>query len=209
LVNNINGGNINLYTQFKNYWSLATGLNLQGQRISNSMLRGGPSMKIPGSINNYISIRTDNRKKLSFNFMMSNNRGRYKSSVSNTYSLQATYKPLKTLSISLRPNYNINRRDMQYVTKQYFNDEERYIFAGIDQKVLGMSLRLNLSLTPNLTIQYWGQPFIAAGKYSDFKRITNNLADDYTDRFHTFSGDEITYYSDDDYYAIDEDLDSA
>jgi hypothetical protein len=97
---------------------------------------------------------------------------------------------------------------MQYVTEQYFNDEERYIFAGINQKVLGMSLRLNLSLTPNLTIQYWGQPFIAAGKYSDFNRITNNLADDYTDRFHTFSGDEITYYKDYDYYAIDEDLDS-
>ncbi len=208
LVNNMNGGNINLRTQFKNYWSVSTGFNLQGQRITNSLLRGGPSMKMPGSINNYISIRTDNRKKLSFNFMMSNNWGRYNSSVSNRYSFQATYKPLETLSISLRPNYNINRRDMQYVTEQYFNDEERYIFAGINQKVLGMSLRLNLSLTPNLTIQYWGQPFIAACKYSDFKRITNNLTDDYTDRFHTFSGDEITYYKDYDYYAIDEDLDS-
>ena len=141
--------------------------------------------------------------------MMSNNWGRYNSSESNTYSFQATYKPLETLSISLRPNLNINRTDMQYVATQHFNDEERYIFAGINQKVLGMSLRLNFSLTPNLTIQYWGQPFIAAGKYSDFKRITNNLADDYTDRFHTFTDDEITYYSNDDYYAIDEDLDST
>jgi len=209
LVNNVNGGNINLRTQFKNYWSVSTGLNLQGQRITNSLLRGGPSMKMPGSFNNYLSIRSDNRKKLSFSLMMSNRWGRYNSSESNTYSLQATYKPIETLSISLRPNYNISRTDMQYVTSQYFNDEGRYIFAGMNQKVLGMSLRLNLSLTPNLTIQYWGQPFIAAGKYSDFKRITNNLADDYTDRFHSFSGDEITYYNVDDYYAIDENLDSA
>jgi len=210
LINNVNGGNMNFRTQFKNYWNVSTGFNLQGQRITNSLLRGGPSMKMPGSFNNYIFIQSDNRKKLFFNLMMSNRWGRYNSSGSNTYSLQATYKPLETLSISLRPNYNINKTELQYVTEQYFNDEERYIFASINQKVLGMSLRLNLSLTPNLTIQYWGQPFIAAGKYSDFKRITNNLSDDYTDRFYTFSGDEITYYSNDDgYYAIDEDLDST
>ena len=210
LINDVNGGNMSFRTQFKNYWNVSTGFNLQGQRITNSMLRGGPSMKMPGSFNNYIFIQSDNRKKLSFNLVMSNRWGRYNSSVSNRYSLQATYKPLETLSISLRPNYNINKTELQYVTEQYFNDEERYIFASINQKVLGMSLRLNLSLTPNLTIQYWGQPFIAAGKYSDFKRITNNLSDDYTDRFYTFSGDEITYYSNDDgYYAIDEDLDST
>jgi len=209
LINNVNGGNFSLNTQFKNYWSVSTGLNMQSQRITNSFLRGGPSMKIPGSFNNFISIRSDNRKKLSFNLMMSNRWGRYNSSESNTYSFQATYKPIEILSISLRPNFNINRTEMQYVTSQYFNDEERYIFAGINQKVLGMSLRLNLSLTPNLTIQYWGQPFIAAGKYSEFKYVTNNLADDYTDRFHTFSGNEITYYNDDDYYAIDENLDST
>lgn len=208
-VNNVNGGNINFRTQLKNYWSLSTGINLQGQRITNSLLRGGPSMKMPGSFNNYISIRTDNRKKLSFNARMSINQGRYRSSRSNNYSFGISYQPLKTLSISLRPNYNADKKDLQYVTKQYFNGEERYIFASINQKVLGMSLRLNLSLTPDLTIQYWGQPFIAAGKYSDFKRITSNLADDYTDRFHTFSGAEISYDENNAYYSIDEDLNSV
>lgn len=208
LVNNDKGGNFNFHTQFKNYWSLSTGINFNSQGISNSMLRGGPSMKTPGRINNFFSLRTDNRKKISFNVMTSINRGRYKSSQSNNYSIGVNYKPLKTLSISLQPGYSTNKRDLQYITKEQFNDEDRYIFSSIDQKVLSMSLRINLSLTPTLTIQYWGQPFIAAGNYSDIKYITNTMADDYEDRFHTFTGDEITYYEEDGCYAIDEDLDS-
>jgi hypothetical protein len=55
------------------------------------------------------------------------------------------------------------------------------------------SIRLNLSITPTLTLQYWGQPFISVGEYSEFKKITDPHAEQYTDRFHIFSSDEITY----------------
>jgi hypothetical protein len=48
-------------------------------------------------------------------------------------------------------------------------------------------VRISLNLTPDLSLQYWGQPFIASGKYSNFKRITQNLADEYTDRFREYS----------------------
>ncbi|MQY78871.1 MAG: hypothetical protein GH151_06705, partial [Bacteroidetes bacterium] len=44
----VTGGNINLHMQFKNYWSLSTGINPQGNATSNSILRGGPSFLTPG-----------------------------------------------------------------------------------------------------------------------------------------------------------------
>jgi len=72
---------------------------------------------------------------------------------------------------------------------------------------LGLSLRLNLNITPEFTIQYWGQPFIATGSYSDFKMVTDPLAEDYTDRFHTFSGGEIEHFKDDNYCYVDENQD--
>ena len=54
---------------------------------------------------------------------------------------------------------------------------KRYILGGIDQNTLSMSLRIDFILTPELTIQFWGQPFLACGDYSDFniKEFLSNL----------------------------------
>ena len=70
-----------------------------------------------------------------------------------------------------------------------------------------LSLRLNFSITPNLTIQYWGQPFISAGTYDRFKMITDPRADAYNDRFHTYTEEEITFLNADDGYVVDENQD--
>ena len=87
------------------------------------------------------------------------------------------------------------------------NGDDRYIFATLEQKVLNMSLRINYNITPDLTIQYWGQPFVATGKYTDFKMITDSRAEEFTDRFHIYTSDQISLT--DDYYDIDEDRDLA
>ena len=95
---------------------------------------------------------------------------------------------------------------MQYVSTEDYGAEERYIFAKIDQKTVYGSFRLNYSITPNLSIQYYGQPFVSAGEYSHFKRITDPRASEFENRFHTFTGNEISYDSDEEEYNIDEDL---
>jgi len=99
---------------------------------------------------------------------------------------------------------------MQYVTTVSLTSgvyTPRYIFGAIDQKILSMSLRVDYNITPDLTIQYWGQPFFASGKYSDsdFKRITDPVADEMSGRYHTFTGNETSYS--DGTYMVDENLD--
>jgi hypothetical protein len=72
-----------------------------------------------------------------------------------------------------------------------------------------MSLRVNFNLSPDLTLQYWGQPFIASGKYSDFKYITDPMASEYRDRFSVYDpADQITL-EDNSYYRVDEDRDGT
>ena len=84
-------------------------------------------------------------------------------------------------------------------------DNTRYIFANIKQKTLNMSLRINYNITPDLTIQFWGQPFIATGDYSDFKYITDSKADKLSDRYYVYSENELVL--NDDIYNIDENAD--
>jgi hypothetical protein len=58
------------------------------------------------------------------------------------------------------------------------------------------------NITPDLSIQYWGQPFLASGKYSEFKRITNSRADNYFDRFSLLDNNELTYLNTDEQYQV-------
>jgi hypothetical protein len=188
--------------QFKNYWYLNTGINPEFSGRSNDMLRGGPSILYPGSINTWLNIGSDQRRKLTCNGNTSQTWGMEKNRRNQNYSLYISYKPVNALSISLNPFLSLSDRNMQYVTTMEFEPEDRYIYASIDQKTLGLSLRLNLSITPNFTLQYWGQPFISAGEYTDFKKITDPNADLYTDRYYTFSGNEITYNGTDNIYEV-------
>jgi hypothetical protein len=56
-------------------------------------------------------------------------------------------------------------------------------------------------------VQYWGQPFIATGKYSDYKYIVDPTADKYKDRFKLYSENQIKLV--DNKYNIDENLNGA
>ena len=51
-------------------------------------------------------------------------------------------------------------------------DESRYVMGDIVQNTFYLTLRLNYSVTPELSIQFYGQPFIANGRYDAFKRIS-------------------------------------
>ena len=82
-----------------------------------------------------------------------------------------------------------------------------HLFGELDQKTLALTFRVNLPITPELTLEYYGQPFISAGNYSDFKRITDTHAEKFTDRYHVFTSNEIKANSTGTAYLIDENSD--
>ena len=174
--------------------------------VSNRMLRGGPSMHMPNNGRFRLHLMSDERKAISGGTFVRFSWGAEDSNQSNSYTLFMTFRPLNTLSISLYPSYSHNRDELQYVSQTSMDNDPRYVFGSIDQKVLSMSLRINFNITPDLTIQYWGQPFTASGDYSEFKMITDPGADRYRDRFHVYSDEQISL--DEGSYLIDENLDS-
>ena len=118
--------------------------------------------------------------------------------------MEVSYKPISNLSIGLYPEFGTRWSQMQYVDQQEPDGVERYIFGSIDQRTFSMSLRFDLILTPEMTIQFWGQPFIASGDYTDFKYTTDPQADKFTDRFHTYTSQEINYLEDWGVYDVNE-----
>lgn len=194
-------GNIGL----KNYWTIFGGANFNSASLSTGMLRGGPMMKVPGSKNGRIGFETDNRKKLSFEVFMNRSRGNELSAKSLYSEIGISYKPTNYLVLNISPGISKSFNELQYVTRISYQGTDKYIFGSIDRKTISASFRINLNLSPNLTFQYWGQPFVATGKYSDYKYIFDPMADSYSDRFWTYSGKQISMNGDD--YNVDENID--
>jgi len=199
--------NLNFNSQLKNKWYINGSFSRQFENISTTLLRGGPSFVEPGSFEVNLNISSDRSKKVRFYLGNYDNFGDHNSSNYHEYWTGLTIRPINSLSISLDPSYSIRETDLQYIETTDFTDERRYLFAEIDQKTFNFTFRLNLTITPELTIEYYGQPFVSSGKYSNFKKITETHADTYKNRFHTFVGNEISYNSTDEEYNIDENAD--
>ncbi len=203
-ANIFDGGNVSFNSQLKNYWSLGFGLNRQFESLSPGTLRGGPSLRSPGGWNIWYSTSTDTRRKLRFILAGSQFWGDQNNSRSQSISLGFTFQPSNALNITVLPTYALNKRNLQYVSTQDFNEEDRFIMGRIDQKTLALTLRLNYSITPDLSIQFYGQPFVSAGNYIDFKHITQPRADVYTERYQLYSPEQLSYDEDSDLYRVDE-----
>jgi len=203
-ANIFDGGNINLNSQLKNYWRLGFGLNRQFDSLSPGALRGGPSLRSPGGWNLWYSTSTDTRKKLRFILSGSQFWGDLNNTRIQSIAFGFTFQPSNALNITVLPTYALNKRNLQYVTTQDFNEDSRYIMGHINQKTLALTLRLNYSITPDLSIQFYGQPFVSAGNYNDFKHITQPRADVYTDRYQLYREDQISYDADSNTYRVDE-----
>lgn len=201
------GISIRTRTQFINNWALSLGSNIQLERFSNYFLRGGPSMILPGVMSNNITLMTDRRKSLVLGTTVSHSKDFEGRDRTQRYSFSATYHPSKAIKISVDPSWSRSQNHLQYVTQISSSGEARYIHGLMNQETSSLSVRINYSITPDLSVQYYGQPFISSGKYSDYKYITNPAAKNYSGRFAPYADENILFDDTEKQYLIDEDND--
>lgn len=201
------GGNINANMQFKNFWSFSTGINLSGSALSKSALRGGPMLRLPGSLNNWAILSSDSRKALQVNAGWFFSKSRYDHAATQNFWGGLTYHPAPAVSFTFSPQYSKYSNNLQFVDNIDIEGETKYLNARLSQETFSLSIRANLNLTPDFSIQYWGQPFISTGKYKDFKHITDSRAPDYQDRFRHYTPEQIVYVQSDEIFNVDENLD--
>lgn len=203
------GGNINGGGQFKNYWWFWLGINREGSNLSTSALRGGPAMKFPARWNQWYNISSDNRKAFQLGFGGFNSWNDDGESRTHNVRFWLSFRPRDALRLRINPFFTFNKQDLQYIDTIDYDVDKRFIFGRLKQKTLGITFRFDFSITPDLSIQYYGQPFVSAGQYSQLKRITKPRANHYADRFHTFTESEIQFDSGKGQYNFDEDSDGT
>ena len=148
------------------------GLETQDHRAT----RGGPSMTKPEAWGLRASINGDSRQPLAGTIMVD-----YAGDVSGssrvtlTPSLQG--RGQGWFSWSLRPSLKWSRTDAFYVTQA--DDPtatatfgRRYLFGELKQVSLDVTARIDMALTPSMTLQVYAQPFVATGDYERFGALT-------------------------------------
>lgn len=204
------GGNWNINTRFKNYWFASFGMEYNTTSLSTTELRGGPSLLSEPSFNAFLNISTNSRKKLIFSLGGNNYFGlHHEFSIINCYA-DIDWRISKALKISVSPAAMLNNQMLAYVN----NIEDslsvvHYIRGKMKQIETSVTIRITYNITPDFTIQYYGMPFVSAGDYNHFSRISNPSSHKLSERFYEFSNTEISQQLKDDKitYSVDANLD--
>lgn len=199
----------NGFINFKNNWSMEGGAAHKPRIYSNTVLRGGPRWRWSQENFAFIVLQSDQRKKFNFTVGYVNSQAKQNNFSFVNYFAELNYQPFDAFSLSLNTDYNVNPSRTQYVTELDFNGSPRYITSAIDQKTWSTSIRFNYSINPNLSIQFYGQPFIARGLYSDFNFVNNPIAEDLNERVTLFNSNQISRPNNTGAYQIDENLDGT
>lgn len=175
--------------------------------FNNFLLRGGPRFKQPEEYTVGGTLTSDSRKKLRLSLTISNQFAA--EGIRNQLSIggSITYQPLNSLTISVSPTYTGTDDGLQYVSQASFKEESRYLLGAIEQQTLSIPLRVDYILTPTLSLQYWGQPFISKGVFDSFSLVNDPVAGNFNARLTPLSDAQVS--SSDTVFQIDEDLDGT
>ena len=191
-------------SQFANKWGSMLSLTRRFEGLQTRELRGGPALLKPGQWEYSAGLSSDNSKNIHFRFFFDSETSDDGISSTFLYSPALTFRIGNSIEISSSARYSREKENLQYVTRKKMDSDPRYIMGYLDRKTMSFTLRADYGITPELTIQYYGSPYLSTGIYDDFKRITDSRAARYEDRFHTFSGQEIQLDPEGNVYRIDE-----
>lgn len=199
--------NMNTNGQLRSQHHFWGGVTRTFDYVSNDALRGGPSSRWPGTTHIDSGFNTDQRDSWQINAGGWIEWGDEDSH--EVWSLWSTFvvRPNDSMRVSFNPRYRRKLNATQYVGTVSNGLEDRFLFGHLDQRTLELTFRVDWCLVPNLTLQYYGSPYLSSGRYREFKRITDPRADHYRDRFEVIGVDQMT--ATDAGYDFDEDLDGT
>jgi hypothetical protein len=172
------GGNVNGSVLFTNNWATYLGVERMQEYLSSNVTRGGPLTLVPGGFNSWFGMNTDDRKRLMAGLDGGYNR--------NDEGFAGYYggpyfvvRPSGRFEVRLSSQYSYGNNDLQYVN----TIDDHYVFAHLDMDVMSVTTRLNYCVTPEMSVQFYAMPYVAAGRYSDYREVVSPRADEYGDRF--------------------------
>jgi hypothetical protein len=163
--------------------------------VDSRRLRGGPDIRYGEWYNMEATFNTDKSKRVLFTMQYSGNYNLSGDYGFNTFAPGLNFRLGDHIYLTGKFNYAWNRDDLQYVTTIPLasQSEPVYIAGRMNQKTYGMTMKLQVNVTPDISLQWYGAPFTSTARYNDFKKAVNPKSYIRDNRFYTFSSDETSF----------------
>ena len=206
IYRSLNGGAEGTLT---NFWYVGLNWGLNPKFYDDRFTRGGPEARVPAGGYLGLNVNSDSRRQVivgtGFNYSTDESGGRGPSAY-----LNLDWRPTTSLRIRFQPNWSGGTATGQFVrsvvdplaTDTY---GRRYVFANIHQTTLAMDTRVEWTFTPTLSLQMYAQPFVASGRYEDFKEFEKPRTYD----FARYGRDRGTISKSEGVYTVDPDGEGA
>jgi hypothetical protein len=161
--------------QLLNYWRLQTLLQRSWATWDDRLTRGGPTMIRPGIESMQVALTTDPRKRLGGSVSFTGQRRDF-GNWTRSFAGQLVWKPWPALTLQAAPSLLRVRNQAQYLATVLdpaatATFGARYVFGGLDQKEFALPLRVNLVLSPRLSLQLYAQTLLSTGAYDAIKQL--------------------------------------
>ncbi len=158
-----------------NFWNFHFGGNVSPTGMNYGLTRGGPLAEVPASWSLRGNFSSDSRKKI-----ILGGRTNYREDTSGEYDksfgANLTLKPYPNLAVRFSAGYFKERDTDQFVTRMSDPANTttygtRYIFSDIEAANQNVSLNVDWTFTPDLTLQFFVSPFVMAYDFTDYKEF--------------------------------------
>lgn len=188
--------NTNIHVQFRNNWWFHLGgtMGQLGTTYDDRAARGGPAVRQDRYFAPWGGINGDDRKWVVPFLWVNYFRGDGGRSSRISLSPEVDFRVSTRFRSSLSLNWSHNVRDNQWYGN--FTDSvgtSHYTFAHLDQHTVGITARLDFTITPDMSLQAYAQPFVSKGTYSDVRELSATpRAERYDDRYQPYADAAVT-----------------
>jgi hypothetical protein len=186
-----NAVNFNGHMGLNNNWDVHMGGTLGHLTDSycDRCTRGGPTLRQSRTFYPWAGFNSDSRRTISAGTWMNLSYYDAGRSYGSSFSPYINILVSPRLQINIGSGFSRDHNNTQWLGN--FTDSgsalTHYSFAHLDQRTVSMSARINYTMTPNLTFEFYGQPFVSTGMYSDVREISATPgAAAYDDRFRPY-----------------------
>lgn len=179
--------NTNTHIQLNNRWWVHAGFTPGLGAYCDRCARGGPAVRQSGWISAWAGLEGDRRMVIVPEVFFNFNRRDEGRSTSLNINPFVSLRVASRFNTSFGMSFTRNKNDDQWFGN--FTDSTgamHYTFAHLDQKTVSLTLRMNYTFTPNLTLQLYAQPFVSKGTYSSVRELDRPRAAKYEDRYRPY-----------------------
>jgi hypothetical protein len=180
----INSGiNVQFNGTFGNGWFAHAGGWYRFGGVDVQALRGGPAVKLPANPYATMTIESNPNRRLRATFIADWWDYVDGSQRALVLTPTVTWRPSTPIEVGVGMKLGNEVIEPQHLRTVNSGTTASYLVGRVRQRTGAITLRGNFTFSPTLSLQFWGEPFVATGSYDNFRRVVDPRAARDADRY--------------------------